>query len=281
MGQGVKRLVVCHAAFDLYAGVLQMNILEQIAADKRVEVEKLKETHPLEKLQGNFPDEKRFDFKQALTDDSSIHIIAELKRGSPSRGVLASDFNPGILAEQYQAGGAVALSVLTEEKYFYGRYEYIQQVKKATSLPVLAKDFIIDPYQIHWARYINADAVLLIVRLLPPKVLAEFLELARRLRLDCLVEVHSKEELQTALDCGADIIGVNNRDLRDFTVKLEISEALAPLIPNDVVKVAESGIFTYADVARLKAAGYTNFLVGEALVTADDPVKLLRSLQGV
>ena len=256
-------------------------ILERIAEDKRAEVDRLKREKPLSGIRAHLPDGSRYNFRKAIAGNSEIHIVAELKRGSPSKGMMVSDFNPAKLAARYRDGGAAALSVMTDEKYFYGRYEYMVDVKREAELPVLCKDFILDPYQIYYARYMNADAVLLIVKLLGAKMLAELLGLARQLQMDCLVEVHNKEELQTALDCGAEIIGVNNRDLRDFSINLDTSEALAPLIPDGVIKIAESGIATSADVARLKAAGYLNFLVGEALVTSDDPVRLLRSLRGV
>jgi indole-3-glycerol phosphate synthase len=258
-----------------------MNILEKIAADKRAEVEKLKRAKPLDTFQNNLPDHSRINFKHALSDDSEIHIIAELKRGSPSKGIMVSDFDPVRIADRYRQGGAAALSILTDKKYFYGRHECMIEAKQESELPVLCKDFIIDPYQIYYARYMNADAVLLIVRLLQPEILSGFLRLARYLGMDCLVEVHSKEELQVALNCGADIVGVNNRNLDDFSVNLNIAEELAPQIPDSVVRVAESGIFTYADVARLVSAGYNNFLVGEALMTSDDPISLLKSLRGM
>ncbi len=257
-----------------------MNILEQIAANKRVTVEQLKIEKPLDSIQDNLPADFRLDFKEALSNSSTIHIIAELKRGSPSKGVMVPDFDSVKLARQYKKGGATALSVLTDEKYFYGRHEYMETAKREAKLPVLCKDFIVDPYQIYYARYMNADAILLIVKLLQCKTLTEFLQLARQIGMDCLVEVHSKEELQVSLDCGAEIVGINNRNLNNFSVNLETSEALAPLIPDRVVKVAESGIFTYADIVRLKSAGYNNFLVGEALVTSNDPVGLLKSLRG-
>ncbi|MFQ6008002.1 MAG: indole-3-glycerol phosphate synthase TrpC [Candidatus Zixiibacteriota bacterium] len=257
-----------------------MDILQEIIANKRTEVEKLKSERPLDSIQDNLPDNLRFSFKRVLSNDTAINIIAELKRGSPSRGLIASDFDPVKFARLYREGGAAALSVLTDPKYFYGRYEYIEMVKLETGLPVLCKDFILDPYQIYYARYMNADAILLIVKLLPSTTLSEFISLAQKLGLDCLVEVHGEEEVQAALDSGADIVGVNNRNLHDFSVNLETSETLAPFIPDDVVKIAESGIFTFADVTRLQAAGYTNFLVGEALVVSDDPVSLLKSLRG-
>ena len=280
MGQGLEQLSDNYQINPVFVRAPPMDILLKIAANKRAEVEKLKSEKPLARIREDFPGSSRFNFKEALTEDPEIHIIAELKRGSPSKGIMASDFDPVKLARQYREGGAVALSVLTEEKYFYGRYEHVEMVKHEAELPVLCKDFILDPYQIYYARYVNADAVLFIVKLLQSGTLSEFISLAHELGLDCLVEVHSKEELQTALDSGADIIGVNNRNLRDFSVNLETSEALASLIPDNVVKIAESGIFTFADVTRLQAAGYTNFLVGEALVTSDDPVSLLKSLRG-
>jgi indole-3-glycerol phosphate synthase len=186
-----------------------------------------------------------------------------------------------ILARQYRDGGAAALSVLTEREHFYGHYEFIDVAKKATGLPVLCKDFFVDQYQIYHAKRIGADAVLLIVRLLEPDTLRDFLRQAHSVGLACLVEAHTEDEVRTAVDCGAEIIGVNNRDLDDFTVSLETAERLAPLISSSVVKVAESGIFTPEDIMRLRNAGYDAFLIGEALVKSNNPAELLKSLQQV
>lgn len=256
------------------------SILHKIVADKRVEVEELKAGLPLQDLRKRVDPRIHLDFEAALRKTDTVNIIAEIKRGSPSKGMLTTEFNPAIIAEQYRDGGAAALSVLTEEKYFFGRHEFVALAKRRAGLPVLCKDFIFDEYQVYYAKYVQADAILLIARLLPPDTLREFLSLAQSIGLACLVESHNEREVELAVNAGARIIGVNNRNLEDFTVSLETSERLAPLIPSNVVKVAESGIFTPDDIKRLGSAGYDSFLIGEALITAGDPIELLHSLRG-
>lgn len=255
------------------------DILYRIAVDKRQEVEALKKRLPLQRLEHDMPDRPRFRLRQALEARGGIKIIAELKKGSPSRGVIAPDFDPIGLALNYQRGGAAALSILTEQKYFYGSYDYIAPAAEATGLPVLCKDFVVDPYQLYHARWIGADAALLIVRLHTRNALVVLLRVAETLGLDCLVEVHDENEMEIALAAGARLIGVNNRNLADFTVNLATSERLAAMMPPDVIAVSESGIFEPEDIARLRQAGYTTFLIGEALVKATDPVALLTRLR--
>ena len=255
------------------------DILREIAANKRFEIEALKQELPITKLEQEISTRPEHTFRLALEDISCNHIIAEMKKGSPSRGLIAPDFDPVTLADNYKQGGASALSILTESKYFYGQYEYIAPAAKSTGLPVLCKDFIIDPYQLYHAVYIGASAVLLIVRLHSIQSLRELLELAEQLGLDCLVETHNEEEVAIALESGATILGVNNRNLSDFSVDLTVSERLASLIPEGIIKVSESGIFEAVDIVRLKISGYTRFLIGEALVRADDPVRLLQTLR--
>lgn len=257
------------------------DILHKIVADKRAEVEAMKVEAPLDTFRDKINPEVGLDFREALAGPDGVKIIAEIKRGSPSKGILSTEFNPAVLAARYRDGGAAALSVLTERNYFFGHYEFVNMAKKTARVPVLCKDFVFDQYQIYHAKLIGADAILLIVRLLTYDVLRDFLHRAKNIGLDCLVETHTREEVRTAIDCGADIIGVNNRDLADFTVRLETAEELAPLIPESVIKVAESGINTSDDIARLQRSGYRAFLVGEALVTSGDPVGLLKSLRGV
>ncbi len=255
------------------------DILSQIAAEKRTEVELLKSTRPLQGLIDEINDCPRLDFKKAISTPDQINIIAELKKGSPSKGVIRSDFNPMMLAEQYLDGGAAALSVLTEEKYFFGRHEYMGMAKGKTSLPILCKDFIIDSYQLYYARLMKADAILLIVKLLPPDLLERLIDLAAKVGLDCLVETHDQAEVETALQAGAEIIGVNSRNLSDFSVDIKRAEKLASLIPTNVIKVAESGIGSVVDISRLKKCGYDAFLIGETLVSSSDPAGLLRQLR--
>jgi indole-3-glycerol phosphate synthase len=255
------------------------SILETIVDAKREEVELLKAQLPLEEVQEIAQPAGGGMFKSALADSNHVSIIAELKKASPSRGVLMTDFNPVTLARKYSDGGAAALSVLTEEKYFFGRYEYLELARNESGLPVLCKDFIIDRYQIYHARMMKADAILLIVALHDKETLSRFIQTAASVGLDCLVEVHDEHELDTALLAGAEIVGVNNRNLSDFSVSLETSERLAARMPDDVIRVAESGIFDSGDIRRLRNSGFSNFLIGEALVKSPDPAKLIQELR--
>ncbi len=220
---------------------------------------------------------ERRDFRASLAAHTPA-IIAEIKQASPSKGVLARDFDPERAARQYQAGGASALSVLTDEQFFQGSLDHLRLARAAVSLPVLRKDFTIAPAHIVQAAAHGADAILLIAAILSERELRDFRETAARFRLAALVEVHNRRELDTAIAAGSDLIGVNNRDLNTFSVTLETSLALAPHIPSGALAVSESGIRTAADIARLRAAGYAAFLVGEHLMTAPDPAAALREL---
>lgn len=252
-------------------------ILEQIAADKRLEIAEMKIQRPIETLTPSGP-ESRHSFKAALSSDARIKVIAELKKASPSKGVLIEEFDPEDLAARYRRGGAVALSVLTEQKYFQGRLEYMEIAGQTARLPILCKDFVVDPYQFPLAAHHGADAILLIARLLTRQTLTQFIGLARECGLDALVEVHSEGELEIALESSAEIIGVNSRNLQTFEVDLVIAEKLAKLIPADKIKVAESGISSKEDIKRLSDAGYDCFLIGEALLKHANPAGFLEEL---
>jgi indole-3-glycerol phosphate synthase len=208
------------------------------------------------------------------------NIIAECKRRSPSRGVLRRVYDPAAIASSYESAGAAAISVLTEPSFFDGALAHLENVRRAVTLPVLRKDFTLDPYQLIEARAAGADAVLLIVAALDAGTLRTLRRSARDLDLDALVEVHDERELETAVAAGADLIGVNNRNLRTLEVSVDASLRLAALMPPDVVAVAESGLKTANDLDRLQAAGYRAFLVGERFMTAADPGEALRSLVG-
>jgi indole-3-glycerol phosphate synthase len=213
-----------------------------------------------------------------------VRLIAEIKRASPSRGVLKADLDAAALARTYAQNGAAAISVLTEVDHFRGSLHDLADVKAAVTsqgLPVLRKDFLFDPYQLYEARAYGADAVLLIVAMLDAARLKELLAVARSLWLQALVEVHSEAELQTALDAGAEIIGVNHRDLKTFQMDMTLAERLRPLVPRGKVLVAESGISSRDDVTRMRRAGVNAILVGEALVTAPDVAAKVRELAGV
>jgi indole-3-glycerol phosphate synthase len=222
-------------------------------------------------------------FKDALSKVAASRgaaVIAEIKRRSPSKGELASDLDPEALAVDYQEGGACCLSVLTDAEFFGGSVSDLQGARGSCALPVLRKDFTICSNDVADARLMGADAVLLIVATLSEDELASFLDFASRLGIDCLVEVHDEHELSSALACGADLIGVNQRDLRTFEVDTDLALRLAALIPEDVVAVAESGIRGPQDVSRLAAVGFQGVLVGEWLVTSKDPVGAVMALTG-
>jgi indole-3-glycerol phosphate synthase len=227
-------------------------------------------------------------FREALMAGGRINIIAECKRRSPSRGVLRADYDPAAIASGYAAAGAAAISVLTEPAFFDGSLAHLAAVRATVAVPLLRKDFIVSEYQLHEARLAGADAVLLIVAALPPAQLQgatdgrrptvrTLHERAADLGLDALVEVHDASELQIAVDAGARIIGVNNRNLRTLAVDVHASETLIGRMPAGVVAVSESGLRTADDVIRLKELGYQAFLIGERLMTADDPGAMLRT----
>jgi len=255
-------------------------ILDDIVKVKRREVAKRKQTTPLSALRavfGGMPPTR--NFRRAL-GGGECSIIAEVKRRSPSRGIIREDFDPVRIAGEYERHGAAAVSVLTDETFFGGSDADLSAVKSAISLPVLRKEFIIDPWQIHETRAIGADALLLIAAILGENQLREYREIAASLSLASLVEVHDRTELETALRAGAEIIGINNRDLKTFMTDIGTSLALAPLVPADRIIVSESGIRSRAEIEVLRQAGVRTFLIGEALVTAPDSGVKLGELLG-
>jgi indole-3-glycerol phosphate synthase len=217
-------------------------------------------------------------FRAALQHPDRINVIAECKRRSPSRGVLRANYDPVALASSYERSGAAAISVLTEPTFFDGSLEHLRAVADRVNVPILRKDFIIDEYQIVEARAAGADAILLIVSALSADALRRLHLVARRLGLDALVEVHDAAELDRALAAGAEIVGVNNRNLRTLTVDTQVSAALIERIPRTVTAVAESGFKSAEELGSLREAGYRAFLVGERLVTSADPEEALREL---
>jgi indole-3-glycerol phosphate synthase len=220
-------------------------------------------------------------FESALARPQHVNVIAECKRRSPSRGVLADQYEPVAIARQYEAGGAVAISVLTEPTFFDGSLAHLTAVRAAVDVPLLRKDFVVDEYQLFEARAAGADAVLLIVAALEQRVLTRLQQRAWDLGLATLVEVHNEVELDRAIDSGARLIGVNNRNLRSLTVDVEASYRLAARIPADAVAVSESGLQSRTDLERLSAAGYRAFLIGERFMTDPNPAAAIQALLGV
>jgi indole-3-glycerol phosphate synthase len=254
-------------------------MLDEIVTTKRDEVEAAKARLPFEELKRRTA--SRFaerSFRQALAVPGRLSLIAELKRKSPSRGMLRERFDPVSLAQTMERAGAAALSVLTDEPYFGGSLDFLRDVKQFTEIPALRKDFVVDPYQVYEAALYEADAVLLIVRILSEETLAECMQAADRLGLEPLVEVHSEEELDTALRAGASVLGINHRDLGTFTMDATLSERLVPRIPAGKLIVAESGIQSPADVKRMRRLGVHAILIGEALMTAPSPAAKIGEL---
>ncbi len=252
--------------------------LENIVAKKRIEIEENKKRISLQQIQKVAEQSGRpRDFRSALLKDA-ISCIAEIKKASPSRGVLTNDFHPQTIAREYTEGGASAISALTEIQHFQGYPEIIGEIKDACMLPVLRKDFIIDEYQIFESRALGADAILIIVNLLDPASTVRFLHRAHSLELECLVECHNEDEIGRAIDADAGIIGINNRDLHSFQVNLDTSFRLCERVPPERICVSESGIQTHEQVNLLFQAGFNAILVGEQLMTAIDRAAALRSL---
>lgn len=254
-------------------------ILDKIVETKKEEVAQAKRKKTLAGLQDAIGELSPCRNFIAALNGSDCAIIAEVKCASPSRGRLVENFDPLKIAAAYEQNGAAAISVLTDEKYFLGSKEYLTRIKKEVELPLLRKDFIIDPYQIYESRVIGADAVLLIVRCLGAK-LNDFIGLAGQLGLAALTEVHTGPELDIALAAGADIIGINNRNLDTFVTDINTCKELARSIPAGIVTVAESGIRNRDDIENIMQSGIRAFLIGEALVTSDDIGRKLREFQG-
>lgn len=259
-----------------------MSVLAEILAHKRCELgEARRRTPPAEMARGaEAMTEAPRGFRRALEDGEVPRIVAEIKRRSPSRGEIRAEFEPAAIARSYEEAGAAALSVLTDARYFGGGLGVLATVRAATGIPLLRKDFVVDAYQVDETRVAGADAVLLIVAALARGELAALHARAAALGLDALVEVHDEAELEIALGEGAELIGINNRDLRTFETDLAVTERLAPLIPPGRVVVAESGILRHRDVMRLAKAGAHAFLVGESLMREADVGKALRVLRG-
>ena len=258
-----------------------MNFLSTILNQKRRRVETAKLSVSPEELQAIARSAREtadpHALRSALRDEGKIKVIAEFKRKSPSKGEIRRDADPSIIARSYEAAGASAISVLTEEDYFGGSLDDLRAVRQATSLPILRKDFIFEPYQVYESAAAGADALLLIVAALGDEQLSRLLRLAEdELRMDALVEVHTSDEMERAINCRAKLIGVNNRNLETFEVSLETSAHLAPLNGDNSLLITESGIESAEDVHRLYDLGYRGFLIGENLMRAADPGEALK-----
>ncbi|HKA56436.1 MAG TPA: indole-3-glycerol phosphate synthase TrpC [Candidatus Binatia bacterium] len=254
-------------------------ILDDIVAAKRTELAVQKQQVPLSQLQDTVLFQATpLPFLRTLREWPGRAIIAEVKKASPSKGVIRADFEPLSLARIYAASGAAAISVLTERQFFQGSLDFLRLIRQHVALPLLRKDFLFDPYQVYEARAFGASAVLLIVAILSDGQLTELSSLAHALGLDCLIEVHDEAELRRALACGVRLLGINNRDLRTFHTTIETSERLLRLVPPEVTVVSESGLSRGEQLSRLEAQGARAFLIGETFMAAPDPGVPLRAL---
>jgi indole-3-glycerol phosphate synthase len=256
-------------------------ILDEIIENTKKVLEDTKRSLPLNKLNEiAFAQPHTKSLSQALSGNN-IKLITEVKKASPSKGVICHDFDPVKIAQTYAANGAAAISVLTEEKYFRGSLNYLKEIRDTLGEdrpPLLRKDFIFDPYQVFQARAYGADCLLLIAAILPPPAMKYLLDLSHKLGMDCLVEVHDEKELETVLASDAKIIGINNRDLRTFKTDINVTKRLKKLVPDDRIVVSESGIRNKEDIIELQSCGVTNFLIGEALTASPDISLKMRQL---
>jgi indole-3-glycerol phosphate synthase len=256
-----------------------MDILDRILAAKRVELEAEKRAVPMRRaIEMASAAPAPHPFLPVLRRSGGVNVIAEVKRASPAKGSIAASADPVAIARAYADAGAAAISVLTDAKFFLGAPSHLDEIRRAVGVPLLRKDFIFEEYQIYRSRALGADAVLLIARVLERRPLSTLIGISRSLDMEALVEVHSEEDVDRAVDAGATVIGVNNRDLATMTTSLETSLRLIERLPAGAVKVSESGIESRADIDRLRSAGYDAFLIGERLMREADPGATLRSL---
>lgn len=266
-----------------------MNILDKIAERTKLRINEAKKTHPLTSIRkqaeamaakNDASADRLFPFEKALASDD-ISFICEVKKASPSRGIIADYFPYLEIAKAYEAAGASAISCLTEPYYFMGRDVYLKEIAESTSIPILRKDFTVDEYMIYQAKVLGASAILLICAILDDKQLESYHRLADELRLSCLVEAHTAEEVNRALHIGARIIGVNNRNLKNFHVNVNQSSSLREMVPKNILFVSESGIKTPADITALRKNGTNAVLIGETLMRAKDKKAMLDYLKGI
>ena len=258
-----------------------MNILQKIYQDKLIEVRNKKKQISAEELCSQCKKAQPKDFIQALKQkiaNDQTAIIAEVKKASPSKGIIRADFDPIIIAKTYENNGATCISVLTDEKYFMGKNEYLRQIHQNVNLPILRKDFIIDPYQVWESKSIGADCILLIMTMLDQNQAIELEQTAIDSNLSVLVEIHDEEDLQKALKLKSNLIGINNRNLKTFETTLEISKNLAPKIPQNKIIICESGINNKSDIIQMQKIGINSFLIGESLIRQSNIALALNKL---
>ena len=260
------------------------DVLEKIEAYKRVEIAERKAQHDLQSIEdrahGASPPRGFLNALKTKADTSGIGLIAEIKKASPSKGLIRQDFNPEPLAQAYENGGAACLSVLTDQPSFQGHEDDLMAARDAVSLPVIRKDFLYDTWQVYESRALGADCILVILAAVDQSTALALIEHAHALGMDALIEVHDADEMKRALDLPSALVGINNRNLRTFETKLETFEKLAPMVSSEHFLVAESGIFTPADVQRVKSAGANGLLVGESLMRQSDVEAATRALLG-
>lgn len=263
---------------------MKTDFLSKIVSQKKVDVAASRKRLPEKQLreQALLPRDRRpFIQRLAQPGPSGVNIIAEIKRASPSKGLICPDLDPSALAGEYERGGAAALSVLTDRPYFQGSFDDLKSARAATSLPVLRKDFLISSYQLYESSVMGADAVLLIARILSREQIRDYLDICKELDMDVLVEIHSEEDLEAATVSGARLIGINNRNLKTFETDIATAIRLASLLEPDQIPVAASGIQNREDIKKNMAFGIWNFLIGESLVRSDNPQIFLESLMGI
>ncbi len=260
---------------DILSRIVQTKIAELADARKKISESDLRKQAQERK------EFRPFFQRLAKPGQSGVNIIAEIKRASPSKGLISPDLNPTEYAQKYEKGGAAALSVLTDKQYFQGSFADFKAARQVCKLPMLRKDFLISPYQIYESAVLGADAILLIVRILESEQLKEYLQLAAELHLDVLTEIHSYAELETAAKAGAKLVGVNNRNLKSFETDISLAAQMVSRFSEDMVPVAESGIHSREDIVLLQKAGIFNFLIGESMVRSPDPEAFLKTLMGV
>lgn len=255
-------------------------ILDKIVISRRKKLEEDKSIISVEKLKKQIKNLDTRDFKENISKKEKLNIIGEIKKASPSKGVIREDFDPIVIGQIYNQNGIDAISILTEENFFNGKDEYLSLVKKHTKVPILRKDFIIDEYQIYQSKALGADAILLIANILTKKQLLEFQKIARDINLQCLVEVHDLKELEKVLETKTEIIGINNRNLSTFEVKIETTEKLMSYIPKDKVIVSESGISNREEMKFLESIGIDAVLIGESLMKTKNIKNKIKELRG-